>query len=128
MSWDYTAPIGGEFFFPPSQRGQFGQDMVSRVLIGFLNITGNHMLHHNFFHSLVLPLAADLFPPLICNFFFPPSQRGQFGQDMASRVLIGFLNITGSHMLHHNFFHSLILPLAADFFPPLICNFCLADV
>ena len=38
VGWDYTAPIGGEFFFPPSQRGQFGQDMAVRVLIGFLNI------------------------------------------------------------------------------------------
>ena len=27
-------------------------------------------------------------------------------------------------MINHNFFHSLVLPLAADFFPPLICNFC----
>jgi hypothetical protein len=48
VSWDYTTPIGGEFFFPPSQRGQFGQDMASRVLIGFLNITGSHMPNHNF--------------------------------------------------------------------------------
>ena len=38
VGWDYTAPIGGEFFFPPSQRGQFAQDMAVRVLIGFLNI------------------------------------------------------------------------------------------
>ena len=68
VGWDYTAPIGGEFFFPPSQRGQFGQDMAVRVLIGFLNITGSHMLNHNFFHSLVLPLAADFYPPAICNF------------------------------------------------------------
>ena len=27
-------------------------------------------------------------------------------------------------MINHNFFHSLVLPLAADFFPPPICNFC----
>ena len=27
-------------------------------------------------------------------------------------------------MLNHNFFHSLVLPLAADFYPPAICNFC----
>ena len=27
-------------------------------------------------------------------------------------------------MINHNFFHSLVLHLATDFFPPLICNFC----
>ena len=47
MSWAYTAPIGGEFFFPPFQRGQLLTKMASRVLIGFLNITGSHMLKHD---------------------------------------------------------------------------------
>ena len=47
VGWDYTAPIGGEFFFPPFQRGQLLTKMASRVLIGFLNITGSHMLKHD---------------------------------------------------------------------------------
>ena len=49
VSWAYTAPIGGEFFFPPSQRGQFGQHMAKGVLIGLLHITGSHMLKPDFF-------------------------------------------------------------------------------
>ena len=69
MSWDYTAPIGGEFFFPPSQRGQFGQHMAKGVLIGLLHITGSHMLKPDFFfHSLVLPFALHFYPPPECNF------------------------------------------------------------
>ena len=47
VSWAYTTPIGGEFFFPPFQRGQLLTKMASRVLIGFLNITGSHMLKHD---------------------------------------------------------------------------------
>ena len=67
------------------------------------------MINHNFFHSLVLPLAADFFPPLICNFCW-------------------------SHLFHmdFSFFSFCISPrqsnlhficTSADFFPPLICNF-----
>ena len=51
VGWDYTAPIGGEFFFPPSQRGQFGQHMAKGVLIGLLHITGSHMLKPDFFFT-----------------------------------------------------------------------------
>ena len=47
MSWAYTAPIGGEFFFSPFQHSQLLTKMASRVLIGFLNITGSHMLKHD---------------------------------------------------------------------------------
>ena len=47
VGWDYTAPIGGEFFFPPFQHSQLLTKMASRVLIGFLNITGSHMLKHD---------------------------------------------------------------------------------
>ena len=47
VSWAYTAPIGGEFFFPPFQHSQLLTKMASRVLIGFLNITGSHMLKHD---------------------------------------------------------------------------------
>ena len=47
MGWDYTTPIGGEFFFLPFQHSQLLTKMASRVLIGFLNITGSHMLKHD---------------------------------------------------------------------------------
>ena len=43
---------------------------------------------------------------------------------MAEEVLIGFLNISGSHMHNHTFFRPLVLPLALHFYPPAICHFC----
>ena len=69
VGWDYTAPIGGEFFFPPSQRGQFGQHMAKGVLIGLVHITRSHMLKLNFFfQSLILPFTLHFHPPAECNF------------------------------------------------------------
>ena len=47
---------------------------------------------------------------------------------MASWVLIGFLNISRSHLHSLTFVHSLVLPLALNFYPPPDRNFFLLQI
>ena len=68
MSWDYTTPIGGEFFFLVLQHSQLLTKMASGVLIGFVHTSLSHMRHLTFVHSLVLSLAPHVHPPPESNF------------------------------------------------------------
>ena len=90
MSWDYTAPIGGEFFFPPSQRGQFGQHMAKGVLIGLLHITGSHMLKPDFFSLTGLAVCTP----------FLSSARMQLL--LEAGIAVGFLIFQLSDFLRQN--------------------------
>ena len=58
VSWEYTTPIGGEFFFSPSKHWKLSLSTVGRVLIGFLDVSACHMTNHN----LISPtgLAASI--------------------------------------------------------------------
>ena len=68
VGWDYTTPIGGEFFFLVLQHSQLLTKMASGVLIGFVHTSLSHMRHLTFVHSLVLSLAPHVHPPPESNF------------------------------------------------------------
>ena len=72
--------------------------------------------------------VGSTYPLQAGNFSSHPSGRKFFRQSMAEEVLIGFLNISGSHMHNHTFFRPLVLPLALHFYPPAICHFFLLPI